>query len=153
MLETHHSPIVESLGEALETMAFISPVPIDPPEVAPGEPLLCRIDFAGPLRGTIEVMVGRQFAVLLCANMLGGSPEHPQARASAEDAVKELLNVTCGGFLARLHQPGTRTFTVSLPSLSTADSAPAWRSFVESPAAATFDVDGDVLAIRVSEAK
>lgn len=153
MLETQSSPIVESLGEALQTMAFTSPVPIDPPEVAPIEPVLCRIEFAGPVAGTIEMVVGQQFAVLLCGNMLGSRPAPCEALASAADAVKELLNVTCGGFLARLGRPSHERFTVSLPSLSNLDAGAQWRSFVESPAAATFDVDGDVLAIRVSEAK
>ena len=152
MLKMQFPPIVDALGEAIETMAFISAMQVDPPDAGPGDALLCRIDFTGPARGTIEMIVGQPFAHLLCANMLACSPTDPEAAHCARDAVKELLNVICGTFLARLATPAAETFTVTLPSLTSFSSETQWRAFVASPAAATFDADGHTITIRVSEA-
>lgn len=152
MLKTHYPPIVEALGEAIETMAFISAMQVDPPDAGPADALLCRIDFTGPARGTIEMIVGQPFAHLLCANMLACSPTDPEAADCARDAVKELLNVICGAFLTTLATPAAEPFTITLPSLTSFSSETQWRNFVASPAAAAFDADGHMIAIRMSEA-
>lgn len=153
MLESHSPPAsFAPFAHVLETMAFISPEPIHAPEQAPPELLMARIVFSGPSRGAVEVVASEAFAVLLAANVLGSSTEDPGVSDGAGDALKELVNVTCGALLATRAGDTAAPFQLGLPELASFDGVSGWRSFVQSPGTAVFDADGYIVAIRVSGA-
>lgn len=150
MLRTHNASLVEAFVRVLETMAFISPEPREAPVTAPPDLLLGRIEFSGPLRGAVEVVASEAFGALLAANVLGTSPAEPDAADRGRDAIKELVNVTCGALLASLASSPTNPFEVNIPRLSDFRAGEQWTPFVTSRDSACFDADGHTVAIRVT---
>ena len=152
MLKTHCPPLVETLAQVLETMAFISLVPVEAPLNAPRNPLLVSIGFTGPAGGAVEIVASEDFAVLLAGNILGSSPDDADAVRRAGDAIKELVNVVCGALLAKRDPGPARNFEVGIPMLATFDATAKWQAFVRSPDAAVFEADGHTIAIRAKGA-
>ncbi|MGC3957495.1 MAG: hypothetical protein QM813_05890 [Verrucomicrobiota bacterium] len=79
MLETLQIPLVETIAEALETMAFVAPMPADEPRFPEGA-LLIRIGFRGPLTGHLELIAPESLGQCIAANILGCDPSDELAR-------------------------------------------------------------------------
>lgn len=148
MLKTTNAPMVEAFAQVLETMAFISLSPIAAPHEGPPDTLLTAIDFTGPFSGAVELVASEEFAVTLAANVLGSSRADPNAADRARDAVKELVNVTCGALLSKLGHTCRKPFEVGIPRIAAFDPS-QWQAFLASPDSAAFDADGHTVALRV----
>jgi hypothetical protein len=152
MFETHTSSIVESLVQAMETMAFTTPTPADPSAQPSADSLLLSMPFTGPLSGTVEMVASEKVGIDLAANILATAPQDPAAKDYARDALKELLNVTCGLLLPTLapeESDGT-PFRMTLPQLKNFDCQTQWSAFAAAENTCVFDVDGRLLALRVT---
>src|SRR5690349_6898147 len=102
MLEIQNSPLVDALVNAMEMMGFLSPLPADPSAPPPSRAFLVSMPFTGPICGSIEMVVSEEVGINLAANILATTPSDPAAQNYAQDALKELLNVTCGLLLPKL---------------------------------------------------
>jgi CheY-specific phosphatase CheX len=91
--------LAESLVEAMETMAFISPQLPDPatPPAASPDMRLVRINFhGGGVSGSLAISAPAKFGEIVAENCGADDPH-----GAADDAMKELANVTCGLLLRK----------------------------------------------------
>lgn len=98
-----------------------------------------EIGYRGPCRGTLRFHCTREFSIQLAANLLGLSPDDPQAESGADDAVREFMNIVCGQLITALH--GTEAVfdltipvlreLMQMPSFADSESARATNLFVE----------------------
>jgi hypothetical protein len=97
--------LIEALGEALETMAFISPqLPGETKGSLSLEELrLVKVDFTGHgIHGSLAIAAPAAFGTLIAS-----SCSEQVTPAQSDDALKELANVTCGLLLRRRIGGGT----------------------------------------------
>ena len=103
--------------DTFASMAFV--LPLDEHEAAAvSRPARvgARVEFTGPLDGTLALWVARDMLPTLAANMLGVCDARAVSFEQQEDALKELLNVICGNLLPQI--AGTRdVFHVRAPSI------------------------------------
>ncbi len=146
MLKIHNDHLEASLSDALNVMAFISPMP--PEDMAPptGPALRTRIDFEGVTTGSLELVCPLAFGAMLAANLLGTEPEASDNNASG-DALRELLNVTCGTMLRNSGATQRGAIEMGVPTQESFDIS-NWNTFIESDAVVV-DADGCKLAIRM----
>jgi hypothetical protein len=172
MPEVSNNLLLEALATALETAAFISPMPWAPP-AAPRSPspgkgassasspatsapvpdgalVLVSIVYHARGSGVIELAAPLALGQAIVANTLGPETSPQETEARAGDALKEIVNVTCGSYL-RPSTPtaGTRP-SMEVPRLRPIDRA-GWAAFVGSPGTSVLDADGHALAIRVKD--
>jgi len=142
-----NAPLERVLCEALETMAFISPMPLEGECPSQAEPFLVTIRFTGRHPGELLLAAPRAFGQMLSANILAASPDDAEAADGAGDALKELANVVCG---AVIHDtPGIERDSVEM---GLPDCRPLrddqWAEFLARPGTIAFDADGHVIAAR-----
>ncbi|HLL89549.1 MAG TPA: chemotaxis protein CheX [Tepidisphaeraceae bacterium] len=150
-LETISLDVAAALGGVLETMAFMSPLPPEPDQPAPACPpdaVLAAIGFTGPHGGTLELVAGMQLAMTLAANLLGTDPADPEAEARCRDALKEVMNVTCGTVVQQLPDFPQVAHEMGIPVLVAFDPR-QWDAFTAAAGAAALDIDGHTVAIRL----
>jgi hypothetical protein len=143
--------LVEAVAESLMTMGFVDAFPVNAaPADAPADPLAVRVPFAGPRRGALEIVTTESLGLTLAANILGVTPDDPDAAQRGRDALKELANVTCGLFLSRL--PGPAKPAMSIPHVREASPA-RWHAVARRPDAAFLDAEGLPLVVRIRGAE
>lgn len=142
--------VAQSLAESAETMAFVSLIPAEAPVVLSPDALLVRITFTGPINGHVELVAPEAFGALLAGNMLGCEPADPDAAGRAIDALKELMNITCGDLLSKVGHSGG--FEMGLPQVNNAADTDGWREYLTAHPDAAFDAEGHLVAIRLQGA-
>lgn len=148
MPDTQNASLLEPLSEALETMAFISPLPAPADAPAPGQARLVEMEFACPRYGTIRLAAGAAFGALLAANVLGEDPSSPEAAAAGDDALRELINIVCGAAIRRFGLAADERLHMSLPTVQELATPEQWASFVAMPGVHMLDADGHVIAFQ-----
>ncbi|HOZ46099.1 MAG TPA: chemotaxis protein CheX [Candidatus Hydrogenedentes bacterium] len=142
--------VSEAFCEVLENLAFMFGEVADTEDVpaSAGGQVLAAMSFSGPMCGRIELAVPRAMRVEIAANVLGVDTDDEQAMASADDALKELLNVTCGQLLTRLagEEP---VFDLSVPVVSELDDE-AWARMAEASDAIVILVDENPALLRLA---
>ncbi len=90
----------------LENMAFMFADAAEEEEIFDaGAPYVrAEMTFQGPTKGTIAIAVPEAMCPELAGNILGIDPEDEMIAARPHDALKELLNVTCGNVLTALEE-------------------------------------------------
>ncbi len=138
--------VSEGLIQALETMAFLTAMPMEDDLPVPGETILAEMDFMGPRNGSIQIIASLNFGRILAENI--GNLDDP-CREDACDALKELSNVTCGLFLPRLTSTTAESFTVSVPRLQTCDDSSQWHGFAADCSSVLSNVEGHLVGTRL----
>jgi hypothetical protein len=153
-----HSPspelLLESLAEALQTMAFVSPEPLPPDFPAPDAAECLTIKWAGKQPGTggaVQLAAPRLFGELLAANILALEPGTPEIAARALDALQELCNITTGGLLARCAESPSDAPEMGLPTATSLLNPDAWRNFTQLPNTTAILAEGYPVALRFQE--
>ena len=149
MPETSDITMIEALGEALETMAFMVPMPPEEELSAPSESVLVRMRFKGPVNGTTELVAGQELLEMLAANVLGVEPDDEEACEKGTDAFKELLNTTCGVLLPMLTTTPEDVFDITVPESETLGNVESWEAYVAKSDVTVLDVDGFAMAVRI----
>lgn len=106
--------LAEALAEALETMAFISPelVSLQPDDVVSTNSRLVKIEFRGrEALGSLSLAASPGLGAVIAANL------DDTGVNAADDALKELANITCG-LLLRMGPEGGVGFVLDPPTLS-----------------------------------
>lgn len=104
MTEDRKNILTRVFTDILEQMAFMfgdKASPDDFRETA--EPMLqAQMTYRGNLCGSLSLAVPEAMCPELAANLLGTEPEEAGERHIYIDALKELLNVTCGNVLTAM---------------------------------------------------
>ncbi len=120
-------------SDVVENLAFMfAEVPDEGefPEV--NDPcVMAAMGFTGHQEGTIAMAVPESMCTELAANVLGLEPDDEIVSRFPHDALKELLNVTCGNVLTAMagEEP---IFDLTVPETKTIDAA-AWKAFRDQP--------------------
>ena len=109
-----------------------------------------EIEFSGRVCGSLEVVLSQKLSREVASNILGvesvGAPERGETGAE-QDAVKELVSVTCGHVLTGLVGEGP-VFDLSAPALRDVE-GDDWARMLEDPSTSALSVDGDVVLLRL----
>jgi CheY-specific phosphatase CheX len=146
MIETN-TILTGALTQALETMAFLARLPLDEDVVPPENLILAQISFTGPKIGTIQILAGMDFAKVLAGNI--GALDQTDDE-TAFDAMKELSNVTCGLFLPLIGSSPADVFNMTIPTVQTGQTAPAWNQFTADPETCLLNIEGYMIAARLT---
>jgi hypothetical protein len=149
MFEISRPALEQALFEALETMAFITPLPPEDASPPPGPAVLSRIEYRGAANGALELACPRAFGAMLVANLLGCPADGPDAKERAADALRELINVTCGTILRGSDAIALGVVEMGVPT-QTAFDLTDWDTFIAARALLV-DADGHKLALRQVE--
>ena len=147
MVELTEQAILECLAEALESSAFISIEPAPAEYAAPAQSELLALQFNGMTSGKVQLAAPSGFGAILAANILALDAASPEALAAAQDAVKELCNVTAGTLLSRLFEGGDAFPEMMLPAASAMTSS-EWDAFLKQPGTSVVFAEGMPLAVR-----
>ncbi len=145
--------VTQSIAQALERMAFLDVLPCLETPPAPNRILRAEIDFTGSMDGSIHVVAGLDFARELAGNM--GLLDQP-TEEQCTDALRELVNVTCGLVLPLLTTPEADVFNVSIPRVHPADGSMDWDQWIQRDDVAVLDVVEHPVAVclnLISETK
>lgn len=136
--------------DVLEQMAFMFGDRSSPEEFQAcfDEMILARMDYRGDLRGTLWLAVPVAMCPELAANFLGTDPENAVERRIYVDALKELLNVTCGNVLTAIagEEP---VFDLTVPEVTELTDSDR-EAILEDESTAFLTVDEYQIAIRLT---
>jgi hypothetical protein len=142
--------VARAFAGVLEKLSFQFAEPVESAaELTFGDVPYCVADmtFGGVMRGSLCLAVSRAATIEIAANMLGADSGDDKPRAQAEDALRELLNVTCGQILTDF--AGERPmFTLSVPKTSAID-AQTLTELRSDPATIGFRTDGAPMLLRL----
>ncbi len=149
MPEVVNNALIESLTEALETTAFMTATAPEEELPSPARGILVRIDYTGPICGTIELWSSNVFAQMLTANMMGLEPDEEEVQNKSVDAVKELVNIVGGVLLTKLIDSPADMFNLTVPRADEQLDSESWGKYVAQDDVAILDVDGFPVAVRL----
>ena len=132
----------EVFTDICEKLAFMfTEIPDDeefPEEIL--DPVKASMTFVGPFKGSLALVVPNEMCPEIAANVLGLDPDDEMmTESAANDALKEMLNVTCGHVLTSIagEEP---VFDLSVPEVSSLDKD-AWKAIYDSPTTCALLVD------------
>lgn len=141
--------LIETFCEVLENLAFMFGETADEEELpaSVSDCILATMSFSGAMSGRLELAVPRAMCPEIAANVLGVDPDDERVSSGGDDALKELLNVTCGQMLTRLagEEP---VFDLSVPVVSGLDDK-AWTVMAKAPDVAMLLVDERPALLRL----
>lgn len=117
-----HLGIIESTGDTvIELFDVMLEMPVEPVEdaelPASGEDrILGQISFAGQVKGSLEFMVGTEFAFVLAGSMLGMESDEI-GEEEVRDVIGEISNIVAGNLKAAFNDSGL-TCKISPPSIT-----------------------------------
>jgi CheY-specific phosphatase CheX len=146
MIETS-TMLTGALTQALETMAFLTSLPLDEDAAAPENLVLAQVSFTGPTSGTIEILAGMDFAKVLAGNI--GALDAVDDEM-AFDAMKEISNVTCGLLLPMIGSTPTDVFAMAIPTVRSGRQSPAWDRFTTEPDVWVLNIEGHLIGAKLT---
>jgi CheY-specific phosphatase CheX len=141
----------ESLGECftdvLEKMAFMFTEVVDAADMpeTPADGLQAQMRFTGEHTGALTVAFPRHLTVDLAANVIGADPDDANIEELGTDALKEVLNVTCGHVLTT-HYGEAPVFDLSVPDVKPI-SAAEWKKLMATPGSVNAIVDDNPVVL------
>ena len=141
-----HNILPQALIQALETMAFMTVMPIEDDMTIPEKTILAEINFTGPKNGTIQILAGLNFAKLLAENISNLTEADDKA---SRDALKELANVTCGLILPMVASSTADAFDITVPTVKSLDNTPQWDEFAAERNSCVSNIEGYAVAAKL----
>jgi hypothetical protein len=138
--------VTQSFAQAIERMAFLDVLPCLETPLVPADFLRAEIQFHGPMDGAVQIVAGMDFARELVSNM--GLIDHP-TEEQCLDALKELVNVTCGLVLPLVATPDMDQFDVTIPHDVSDNELINWSRWIQQEDVAVLDVGGYPVAVRL----
>jgi len=108
---------------------------------------LAQMSFDGEREGVLCMAVPVEMCIEVAANVLGVDPDDDFAQDESCDALKEVLNVTCGNLLTALagEEP---VFNLHPPEVSELDEA-GWQALLEEEGSIAFNVDENPVLLHL----
>jgi hypothetical protein len=95
-------------------------------------------------------MAGQAFGAMLAANQLGVDATSDLALAEADDALRELMNITCGSVIRRFGLATDQRLHMSLPTVEAVEDVLQWKNFIAMPGVSVLDADGQLIAFQLA---
>ncbi len=150
MDEETREKIDEIFCDVIEKMAFMfgESVPEDELPPAGSEFVRTEMTFSGATEGSIVMAVPAQMCAEVAANVLGVDIDSDLAESRSCDALKELLNVTCGNILTALagEEP---VFDLHPPTLSEINEED-WNNFLSDENTHAYNVDENPVLLKIT---
>jgi len=103
MADLYVETLESVFAEVLEQLAFMFADPPESEDPALQEDIVvATMSFHNAAEGLIQLVVPRSMGPILAANVLGLDPDDEMVTRAPYDALKELLNVTCGNVLTAI---------------------------------------------------
>ena len=138
--------VSDALSQAVETMAFMDIFPPDEEIPAPVAAILAEINFFGPAKGTFQLLAGKEFAAAVAENY---AAEDDVTMQAAIDAMKELVNITCGLIIPMISHSKADIYDLSVPLLKTGPDCPSWSEFTALSECRIINTEGMLTAARL----
>ena len=142
--------LTEVFCSVLETLAFMFGDQVEKDELPPesDENLAVKIRFKGPNAGELTLIAPADICLELAANILGVDDSSELADAKAHDALKELVNVTCGQLLTTIfgEEP---VFDLTVPEVQPID-GPGWRELLTNEESVAFNVEENLVMLHLT---
>jgi len=138
--------VSEAITQALNKMACLEVMPFEGEPEIPSVSIAAEIHFSGPVNGTVRTIAGMDFARTLAENVSGLDMLTEQ---ECIDAVKELVNVTCGLVLPMIANSRSDVIDVTVPHLIGSREREYWEEFVKHSDATVLDVEDFPVATRL----
>ncbi len=135
-----------AVTQALEKMAFLMAIPFEETPPTPEVVIMSEIEFAGPVSGRIRAAAGLDFATSLALNISG---QDELTEEECADAMKELVNVTCGLVLPLIAGSPADVFDLSVPHLTRHEDRVQWDEFIGRETVTVLNVEEWPLAISL----
>ena len=141
-MKTEH---VQTLGETfcrvLEQLAFMFPEPAAKSELPThtGEYVSVSMGFKGVFNGTLRLAAPSAICAEIAVNMLGMDLDDEEVAAKGLDALKEVLNVTCGNILTEI-AGDEAVFALDIPEATIMD-ASGWSDLLRHDETLCFLID------------
>lgn len=141
MKDEEKEKITGSFLSVLETMAFMFGEQIDKNDITvyPTDIIEAEMNFSGHISGTLILAVPTEMCLEISANTLGKDYNEALRTVRATDAVKELLNITCGKILTELYG-GKPVFDLTPPEVTFPDEI-IYKEMIEDAESLFFVVD------------
>lgn len=136
----------ECITQALETMAFMTIMPMENDLPTPQKTILASMNFMGARSGSVHIMASLDCAATLAEN-IGNLPEIGDDDPA--DALKELTNVTTGLILPMLATTTADVFAITVPTAETCDDSSQWNEFAADKKCTILNVEGDLIATKL----
>ncbi len=136
------------ISDVFERFAFMFTEPVEDGEldIETKAVLGVKILFKGPFAGSLSMFAPLSFCITLAENVLGIDADE-LTREHAYDAIKELVNVTCGELLVTI--AGKRcVFDLSVPSIDKVETS-TLNSMLKEPGVVPMLVDDEPFVLRV----
>ncbi|MCC6797145.1 MAG: chemotaxis protein CheX [Candidatus Hydrogenedentes bacterium] len=135
----------------LEELTFLFADNSDGKASLPGDAVLVNIAFSGPFHGTLDMSIARSLGIEMASNLLGLDPEDTNAQRAGDDALRELMNVTCGHVLTGI-AGSEPVFNLSIPTVRPIG-AEEWDALGAAADVVIFEVDGRPvqLCVKIEE--
>ena len=114
MSENLRETIIDSFTDVIEKMAFMFVEEAEDDEKEADGALKAEMQFSGAYGGSVIIAVSHETANELASNVLGVDPDDENIEELRNDALRELLNVTCGNLLTA-HYGEEPVFDLSVP--------------------------------------
>ena len=145
--------LMDVFGNAAESFAYMFAEPYEDAEAppAPESALKVSMSFNGALAGEIVLLVPESLCPAIAANALGLEPEDVEAASGARDALKELLNVTCGQLLTALagEEP---VFDLTVPEGSILEEG-EWVKYCVAPGSVLLSLEDEPAILQLTMAE
>ncbi len=141
--------LTEAFRDIVEQTAFMFAEPVEPQTLPVTDlPFVqATMTFTGPLRGSLTIAMPESACAELAGNVLGMDPQDEFVRQGSADALKELLNVTCGHILTGM--AGDRPiFDLSIPQVFDLD-AGGVQALLAAPGTLAYLVDSRPALVRL----
>ena len=140
----------EHFSEILENLAFMFVEDTEDGKVPgyPGAAVEVAMGFKGPFTGELVMAVPEEMCPELAANVLGLNADDELILNNPYDALKELLNVTCGNMLTAIagEEP---VFDLSIPEVKPLDEA-EWQELAASEGVVGAVADDQPVLLRLT---
>ena len=151
MLTGQSQLVAEVFCEVMEKLAFMFGEPAGKEKSVPTEQayIQTRMTYTGETSGMLALTVPASLCPQIAANVLGIDPDDERAAAASLDALKEVLNVTCGHVLTAMAGE-TPVFDLSVPRTSTLD-LNQWTDLLARPDTVALSVEDSVVLLEFAQ--
>jgi CheY-specific phosphatase CheX len=126
-------------------MAFMEILPIEEDMSISEDLVLTEIGFVGPKNGSIQILAGHELAETLAENI---AALDEATEAERQDALKELVNVTCGLITPVITSNVSDVFDLTIPAIN--DHTPQWNDFASDEDGCVLNVEGHLVAAKLT---
>lgn len=147
MSERFSDSLGECFTDVLEKMAFMFTEIVEPEDMPepPTDGLQAHMGFTGDHDGALIVAFPRHLTLDLASNVIGADQDDENIEQLGIDALKEVLNVTCGHVLTS-HFGEEPVFDLSVPDVKPVSVA-EWKKLIVTPGSVSAIVDDNPVVL------